>query len=150
MIADKAAADKVIADKAAADKVAADKVIADKAAADKAAADKVVADAKAQAEADAAAAVAAAEKRASTNTVKINNSSAKSTRLSINLADKYYGEMVYVEVRTKTKTGYKTTVVDSFALENEDGTVSITTKKLLKGQILRVRVGETIVFRKTI
>jgi hypothetical protein len=42
--ADKAAADKIIADKAAADKAAADKIIANNVAAEKAAADKIIAD----------------------------------------------------------------------------------------------------------
>ena len=141
----KAAAEKVIADKLTSEKAAADKVIADAKAEAEA---KVIAEAKAESVAEAAAVVATIQRIAAANTVKINYSSKQSTKLSLNLADKYYGDIVYVEVRTKTKSGFKITVVDSFVIMNEDGTISITTKKLLKGQTLRVRVGGKVLFSK--
>jgi len=159
----KVAADKLAAEKAAAEKAIADaKAAAEKAEADaKAAAEKAIADAKAAAEAAvkaaeekaaeeaAAAVVAAAEKKAAANTVKIASSS-KSTKLTLNLADKYYGRIAYVQVVTKTKTGVKTTTLDYFVIENEDGTANITVKKLAKGQKLQVRIGKTIVFSKSL
>jgi hypothetical protein len=58
------------------------------------------------------------------------------------------GDIVYIEVRTKTKTGFKTTVVDSFVVMKENGTLSVTTKKLRKGQTLRVRVGNQLLISK--
>jgi hypothetical protein len=150
LIADKAAADKAAADKAAADKAAADIAAADKAAADKAAADKAAADAKLASEAEAAVITAAIEKKAASNTVRIINSSKTSTKLNLNLADKYFGETIYVEVRTKTKTGFKTRILKKFEVATDDGTVSITTKKLLKGQTLIVRVGSKVLLRKAL
>ena len=143
----KAAAQKVLEDKLAAEKAAADKVIADAKAEAEA---KVIAEAKAKADAEAAAVVAAIEKKAAANTVKINNSSKGSTKLNMNLADKYYGDIVYIEVRTKTKTGFKTRVVDSFVVTNEDGSISVSVKKLLKGQTLRIRVGKAVLFSKAL
>lgn len=167
------AAAKVAADKAAADKLLADKAAADaKAVADKLAADKLIADAKAASEALAAAAVKAAEEKlaqdkavaaeqatvvavraaaakAAANTVKLVSSSTK-TKISLDLADVYYGLIAYVQVVTKTKTGTRTTTLDYFVVDREDGKASISVKKLLKGQKLQVRIGKKIVFNKTI
>jgi hypothetical protein len=164
---------KAAADKAAADKLLADKAAADaKAAADKLAADKLIADAKAAAEALAAAVVKAAEEKlaqdkavaaeqaavaavraaaakAAANTVQLV-SSATRTRISLDLADVYYGRIAYVQVVTKTKTGTRTTTLDFFVVDREDGKANISIKKLLKGQKLQVRIGKTLVFNKTI
>ena len=157
----KAAADKAAADKLAADKAAADKLIADKAVADKAAAEKAIADAKEAAEAmaladaqeaaalQAAAEKIAAEKKAASNTVKVSSSS-KSTTIKLDLADKYWGRIAYVQIVNKTKSGSKTTTLDYFAIDQQDGTATITLKKLMKGQTLQVRVGKTILFSKTL
>jgi hypothetical protein len=163
--ADKAAADKLAAEMAAAAKLAAEKAAAEaaaKALVDKLAAEKLAAEAKAAAdklaaeaaakaaeEAAAEAAIVAAEKKAAANTVKIS-SSTKATKLTLDLADKYWGRIAYVQVVTKTKTGTKTTTLDYFVIDNEQGTASISVKKLAKGQKLQVRIGKTIVFSKTL
>jgi type II secretory pathway pseudopilin PulG len=152
--ADKAAADKLAAEKAAAEKAAADKLAAEKAAAEKAAAlaAQALAEAKAAAEAKEAAAqaaaVAAAQKKAAANTGKLVNS-AKGTRIKLDLADKYWTRLVYVEVIAKTKTGTRTTVLDYFFLDTEDGTVDLTVRKLKKGEKLQVRVGKTVLYSKS-
>ena len=170
--ADAAAAQAVVkaaADKAAADKLLAEKATADaKAAAEKAAAEKKIADEKAAAEAAAKAAAeklaqekviaaeqaavaaekAAAEKAAA-NTVEIVPT-AKATKISLDLADIYYGRVAYVQLVTKTKTGLRTTTLDNFVIDREDGKAVISVGKLLKGQKIQVRIGKTIVFNKTI
>ncbi|CAN1515199.1 hypothetical protein MCERE3_00974 [Candidatus Nanopelagicaceae bacterium] len=159
----KAAADKAAADKAAADKLAAEKAVADKAAADKVAADKVAAEKiavekaaveKAETEARAAAEavvkaeeakVAAAVVKAAAVTVKPVVSKS-GTKLTLDLPDKYYGKIVtvYVGTTVKGKTTYKK--LDFFVLDKEDGTANITSKvKLVKGQVIRVNVGSTVV-----
>ena len=148
---------------AAAAKLAADaKAIADA----QVAADKVVADAKAAAEAEAiadaqkaadlkaseetAAVVAAAANKAAANTIKIGTSSKKSTKISLDLADKYYSFIVYVEVGTSVKGVMKYSLVDIFAVAKEDGTASVLTKKLVKGQVVRVRLGKGVIVSKKI
>ncbi len=168
--ADTSAADKAAADaKAAADKAAADaKAAADKLAAEKAAAEKAAADAKAAAEklsvekaaaekfaqeqaeaAEQAAIILAAAKKAASNSIKISSTS-RLTRISLDLADVYYGRIAYVQVVTKTKTGTRTTTLDYFVVDREDGKATISVKKLLKGQKLQVRIGKTLVFNKMI
>ncbi|CAN2209350.1 Fibronectin type III [Candidatus Nanopelagicaceae bacterium] len=155
-----AAAARAAAAKAAADKLAAEKVIADAklaaeaavAAAAKEAADKVAAE-KANAERVAAEAVATAKAeakarakaKAAANTVKIS-SSASGTKLSLNLADKYYGEIVQIYVGT-TRNGKTTFVlVDDVVMEKENGAASITIKrKLSKGQVLRFNAGKKVI-----
>jgi hypothetical protein len=161
LAAEKAAAEKLAADKLTAEKAAAEaKVAAEKLAAEKALAEaKAAAEAKALAEAqaaaeqkaaeEAAAVVAAAEKKAAASTVKLISSS-KSTNIKLDLADRYYGRIAYVQLVTKTKTGVKTTTLDYFVIENEDGTADIKLKKLAKGQKLQVRIGKTIVFSRTL
>jgi hypothetical protein len=141
----KAAAEKVIADKLASEKAAADKLIADAKAAAEA---QVIAEAKAKADTEAAAVVAAVAKVAATNAIKKITLGKVSTKIALDLADKYYGDIVYIEVRTKTKTGFKTTIVDFFVVMKENGTLSVTTKKLSKGQTLRVRVGNQLLISK--
>ena len=147
--ADKAAADKLAAaDKAAADKVAADKVAAEKIAAEKAAVEKAETQARAAAEAVVKAEeakVAAAVVKAAAVTVKPVVSKS-GTKLTLDLPDKYYGKIVTVFVGTtvKGKTTYKK--LDFFVLDKEDGTANITSKvKLVKGQVIRVNVGSTVV-----
>ena len=121
----------------------------------------MIADAKAAAEAAAkaaeekaaeevaAAVVAAAVKKAAANSVKISSSS-KATKLTLDLADKYYGRIAYVQVVTKTKTGVKTTTLDYFVIDNEEGIANISVKKLAKGEKLQVRIGKTIVYSKSL
>jgi len=170
--ADAAAAQAVV--KAAADKVAADKLLAEKATADakaaaeKLAAEKKIADEKAAAEAAAKAAeeklaqekviaaeqaAVAAEKaaaeKAAANTVEIVPT-AKVTKISMDLADSYFGSVAYIQLVTKTGSRVRTTTLDYFVVDREDGTANISVKKLLKGQRLQVRIGKTIVFNKTI
>ena len=157
--ADKAAADKLLAEKAAADaKVAAEKLAAEKVAADakavveaaaKAAEEKLAQEKVIATEQAAVAAVRAAAEKAAANTVKIVPT-AKATRISIDLADRYYGRVAYVQLVTKTKTGVRTTTLDYFVIDSEDGKTNISVGKLLKGQRLQVRIGKTIVFNKTI
>jgi hypothetical protein len=68
------------------------------------------------------------------------------TKMTLDLPDKYLGKIVtiYVGTTVKGKTTYRK--IDFFALDTEDGTASITTKvKLVKGQIIRVNVGSTVV-----
>jgi hypothetical protein len=170
--ADAAAAQAVV--KAAADKVAADKLLAEKATADakaaaeKLAAEKKIADEKAAAEAAAKAAeeklaqekviaaeqaAVAAEKaaaeKAAANTIEIV-STARTTKISVDLADSYFGSVAYIQLVTKTGSRVRTTTLDYFVVDREDGTANISVKKLLKGQRLQVRIGKTIVFNKTI
>ncbi|CAN2210738.1 SbsA, Ig-like domain containing protein [Candidatus Nanopelagicaceae bacterium] len=149
---EKAAADKALAEaKAAAEaaaKVAADKVAAEAAAVVKAAADKVEAEARAAAEAVVKAEeekVAAAVVKAAAVTVKAVVSKS-GTKMTLDLPDKYFGKIVtiYVGTTVKGKTTYKK--LDFFVLDTEDGRSSITSKvKLVKGQILRVNVGSTVI-----
>ena len=153
---EKAAAEKAAAEKAAADAAAALKLAEEKAAAERAAAAKADAEAKAllaaeeQKKAEAEAAILAkAEAKAAANTGKIK-STAKSTRISLDLADKYYGEIAFVELVAKVKGRTKITVLDYFVINNENGTATSTVKKLAKGQKIQVRVGAKIVFRATI
>jgi hypothetical protein len=149
---EKAAADKALADaKAAAEvaaKIAADKVAAEAAAVVKAAADKVEAEARAAAEVI----VAAQEAKAAAAAVKAAAASVKAvvsksgTKITLDLPDKYLGKIVtiYVGTTVKGKTTYRK--LDYFALDTENGNASITSKvKLVKGQILRVNVGSTVV-----
>jgi hypothetical protein len=145
--ADKLAAEKAVADKAAADKVAADKAAAEKAATEKAAVEKAEAQARAAAEAIVKAEeakVAAAEVKAAAVVVKpvVTKSG---TKMTLDLPDKYYGKIVtiYVGTTVKGKTTYKK--LDFFVLDKEDGTANITSKvKLVKGQVIRVNVGRTV------
>ena len=156
MAAEKAAAEKAATEaKAAADKIAAEKAAAEaaaraieRAAAEAAAALQAEADAKAAAEAQAI--VVAAEKKAAANKVVISKPTKSGTKINLDLADKYYGAIAYVEVGTKVKGVWKYTTLDYFVIATEDGTVSISTKKkFAKGQNLRVRVGKTVLFSKT-
>ena len=170
--ADAAAAQAVVkaaADKAAADKLLAEKATADaKAAAEKLAAEKKLADEKAAAEAAAKAAeeklaqekVIAAEQAAvaaakaaaavaAANTVEIVPT-ANATKISLDLADRYFGRVAYVELVTKTRTGLRTTTLDYFVVDREDGKATLSVRKLLKGQKIQVRIGKSIVFNKTI
>ncbi|MEN9906745.1 MAG: hypothetical protein RL475_943 [Actinomycetota bacterium] len=149
---EKAAATKALADaKAAAEvaaKIAADKVAAEAAAVVKAAADKVEAEARAAAEVI----VAAQEAKVAAAVVKAAAASVKAvvsksgTKITLDLPDKYLGKIVtiYVGTTVKGKTTYKK--LDYFALDTLDGRASITSKvKLVKGQIIRVNVGSTVV-----
>ena len=150
--AEKAAAAKALADAKAAAEVAAkavaDKVAAEAAAVVKAAADKVEAQARAAAEVIVAAQeakVAAAVVKAEAATVKpvVTKSG---TKMTLDLPDKYYGKIVtiYVGNTVKGKTTYKK--FDFFVLDKEDGTANITSKvKLVKGQVIRVNIGSTVV-----
>jgi ATPase subunit of ABC transporter with duplicated ATPase domains len=156
LAAEKAAAEKAATEaKAAADKIAAEKAAAEaaaraieRAAAEAAAALQAEADAKAAAEAQAI--VVAAEKKAAANKVVISKPTKSGTKINLDLADKYYGAIAYVEVGTKVKGVWKYTTLDYFVIATEDGTVSISTKKkFAKGQNLRVRVGKTVLFSKT-
>jgi hypothetical protein len=143
--ADKLAAEKVIADaKLAAEAAvaAAAKEAADKVAAEKANAERVAAEAVATAKAEAK---ALAKAKAAANTVKIS-SAVSGTKLSLNLADKYYGEIVQIYVGT-TRNGKTTYVlVDDVVMEKENGAASITIKrKLSKGQVLRFNAGKKVI-----
>lgn len=150
--ADKAAADKLAAEKAAADAVAAKKLADEKAAAEKATAEKAAADAaaalKAQEEkkakdaADAIAAKAAAMAAANTGRVK---STKKSTILYLDLADKYFGRDAKVEL----VTGSKVKTLESFVVNQQDGNMTVTLRKLVSGQKIQIRIGKAIVFRAT-
>lgn len=150
----KAAADaKVAAEKAAADaKIAAEaKAVADAKAAVEA---QAAADAKSaaarKAVEDEAAAVEAAVKKAAANTIKISNSGKSRSKISMDLADKYFGLIAYVEVGTSVKGVMKYSVVDYLAIAKADGTASLLVKKLAKGQIVRIKVGKTVVVSKKI
>ena len=143
----KAVADAKVAAEAAA-KAAADKAALEKAAAEREAADKAAAEVRAAAEAVVKAEearVAAAEAQAAAVTVKpvVTKSG---TKLTLDLPDKYYGKIVtiYVGTTVKGKTTYKK--LDFFVLDKEDGTANITSKvKLVRGQVIRVNVGSTVV-----
>jgi septal ring-binding cell division protein DamX len=147
LAAAKAEADAKAAAEAAA-KAAADKAALEKAAAERAAADKIAAEERAAAEAIVKAEearVAAAEAKAAASNVKVT-SSKTGTKLTLDLADKYFGKIVTVFVGTKKNGKVTYRVLDYFAVDKEDGTASISTKvKLTKGQIIRVNVGKTVV-----
>jgi hypothetical protein len=139
----KALADKALADlKAAADKAAADaKAIADKAAADaKAAADKAIADAKAASEGGGGAAIDAS----ALNSIKYLISG-KSTKITLDLADKYSGLLVDVSIGTQVLVnGKKVTkyVKASSVKLSSTGKAVVTTKIAIKrGNIIRVSRG---------
>jgi hypothetical protein len=132
---------KAIAD--AAIKAAADKAAADAAAAEaKAAADKAEAEAKAKAAAEAVAAEAArveAVRLAGLNTVGNIKTVKGKTSISMNLADRYYGYILELQVRTVVKGKAKFTTIEYFAVERADGVVTVSTMaKLAKGQQLRI------------
>ena len=158
---EKAAADKLIADKLAAEaKAIADKKAAEEAAIEaaaaaeaRAAAAKVaaaLAEAEAKMAAEAAAIVEAAEKKAAATKVVISKPTKSGTKINLDLADKYYGMIAYLEVGTKVKGVWKYSVVDYFVITTEDATVAIATKRTFtKGQLLRVRVGKQILYSKT-
>ena len=139
----KAAADKAAADaKAIADKAAADaKAAADKAAADaKAAADKAIADAKAASEGGGGAAIDAS----TLNSIKYLISG-KSTKITLDLADKYSGLVVDISIGTQVVVKGKkvTKYVKISAVElNSTGKAVVTTKVAIKrGSIIRVSRG---------
>jgi hypothetical protein len=153
---EKAAADKLAAEKAAADRVAAEKLAEEKLLAERIAVEKalaVEAAAKAAEElkaAEAAEAVAAlAVAKASKNSGRVI-STVKSTRISLDLADKYEGTIAFVELVTKVNSKTKVTVLDYFVITTENATATSTVKKLKKGQRIQVRIDGTIVFRATI
>lgn len=153
---EKAAADKLAAEKAAADAAAALKLADEKAAAETAAALKAEAAAEAlraieaQKIADAEAAIQAkADAKAAANTGKTKSTS-KTTKITLDLADKYYGEIAFIELVAKVKGRTKITVLDYFVINNENGTATSIVKKLAKGQRIQVRIGTKIVFRATI
>jgi hypothetical protein len=132
---------KAIAD--AAIKAAADKAAADAAAAEaKAAADKAEAEAKAKAAAEAVAAEAArveAVRLAGLNSVGNIKTVKGKTSISMNLADRYYGYILELQVRTVVKGKAKFTTIEYFAVERADGVVTVSTMaKLAKGQQLRI------------
>ena len=132
------AAAKAAADKAALEKVAAERAVADKIAAE----ERAVVEAAVKAE---EAKVAAAVAKAAASDVKVS-SSKSGTKLTLDLADKYYGKIVTVYVGTKKNGKVTYRAIDFFAVDKEDGTATISTKmKLAKGQIIRVNVGKTVV-----
>jgi hypothetical protein len=132
---------KAIADaeaKAAADKAAADAA----AAAAKAAVDKAEAEAKA---AEAAAAVAAEAARveavrvAGLNTVTSTKTVKGKTSIALNLADKYYGYILELQVRTVVKGKVRFTTIEYFAVQRLNGVVTVSTRaKIAKGQQMRI------------
>ena len=132
---------KAIAD--AAVKAAADKAAADAAAAAvKAAADKAEAEAKT---AEAAAAVAAEAARveavrlAGLNTVTSIKTVKGKTSIALNLADKYYGYILELQLRTVVKGKARFTTIEYFAVERLNGVVTVSTRaKIAKGQQLRI------------
>ena len=153
---EKAAADKLAAEKAASDAAAALKLAGEKAAAEKAAALKAEAEAEAlraieaQKVAEAESALLAKEEaKAAANTGKIKSTS-KTTKITLDLADKYYGEIAFLELVAKVKGRTKITALDYFVINNENGTATSIVKKLAKGQRIQVRIGTKIVFRATI
>ncbi len=132
---------KAVAD--AAVKAAADKAAADAAAAEaKAAADKAEAEAKAKAAAEAIAAEAArveAVRLAGLNSVGNIKTVKGKTTISMNLADKYYGYILELQVRTVVKGKARFTTIEYFAVEREDGVVAVSTRaKIAKGQQMRI------------
>jgi hypothetical protein len=68
----------------------------------------------------------------------------------VDLADKYYSIIAYVEVGTLVKGVMKYSVADYFVVDMVDGTATVLTKKLLSGQTVRVRVGKTVLVTKKI
>ena len=142
--AEKLAAAKANADaKAAAEaaaKAAADKAALEKAAAERAVAEKIAAEERAVVEAAVKAEeakVAAAVAKAAASDVKVV-SSKSGTKLTLDLADKYFGKIVTVYVGTKKNGKVTYRALDFFAVDKEDGTASISTKvKLTKGQIMQ-------------
>jgi len=132
---------KAIAD--AAVKAAADKAAADAAAAAvKAAADKAEAEVKA---AEAAAAVAAEAARveavrlAGLNTVTSIKTVKGKTSVALNLADKYYGYILELQLRTVVKGKVRFTTIEYFAVQRENGVVTVSTRaKIAKGQQMRI------------
>ena len=132
---------KAVADAAA--KAAADKAAADAlAAAEKVAADKAAAEAKAKEAAEKAAAEAArveAVRLAGLNTVGNIKTVKGKTSISMNLADKYYAYILELQVRTVVKGKARFTTIEYFAVEREDGVVTVSTRaKIAKGQQMRV------------
>jgi methionine-rich copper-binding protein CopC len=132
---------KAVADAAA--KAAADKAAADAlAAAEKAAADKAAAEAKAKEAAEMAAAEAArveAVRLAGLSTVGNIKTVKGKTSISMNLADKYYAYILELQVRTVVKGKARFTTIEYFAVEREDGVVTVSTRaKIAKGQQMRV------------
>jgi hypothetical protein len=132
---------KAIADAAA--KAAADKAAADAAAAEaKATADKAEAEAKAKAAAEAIAAEAArveAVRLAGLSTVGNIKTVKGKTSISMNLANKYYGYILELQVRTVVKGKARFTTIEYFAVERENGVVTVSTRaKIAKGQQMRI------------
>jgi hypothetical protein len=127
----------------AAIKAAADKAVADAAAAAaKAAADKAEAEVKA---AEAAAAVAAEAARveavrlAGLNTVTSIKTVKGKTSIALNLADKYYGYILELQLRTVVKGKVRFTTIEYFAVQRENGVVTVSTRaKIAKGQQMRI------------
>ena len=144
------------AEKAAADAAAALKLVEEKAAAERAAIEKALAaeeaakaaeELKAAEAAEALAALAAA--KAAKNSGKVS-STAKSTKITLDLADEYFGTIAFVELITKVKSKTKITVLDYFVISKQNGTATSNIKKLKKGQRIQVRIDKKIVFRATI
>lgn len=77
--------------------------------------------------------------------------SSTGTTIVMDLPDVYYSRLVFVQVGTKVNgvTKYKT--LDHFALWTLDGKVTISSpRKLVKGQILAIRIGGKYVKKMTI
>jgi hypothetical protein len=112
------------------------------AAAVKAAADKAEAEVKA---AEAAAAVAAEAARveavrlAGLNTVTSIKTVKGKTSVALNLADKYYGYILELQLRTVVKGKVRFTTIEYFAVQRENGVVTVSTMtKIAKGQQMRI------------
>ena len=105
----------------------------------------------AKVEADRLAALKAAAIIASGNTIRVGTTYKSGTKISLDLADAYYGKIAYVYLGT-TKHGItRYVLLDHFAMAIEDATASFLTKvKLAKGQVIRVSIGKVAVKNLTI
>ena len=120
---------------------AAVKAAADKAAVDAAAAAAKAAADKAEAEAKTAAAAARVEavRVAGLNTVTRIATVKGRTTFALNLADRYFGYILELQLRTVVKGKARFTTIEYFAVERENGVVTVSTRaKIAKGQQLRI------------
>jgi hypothetical protein len=119
------------------------KAAADKAAAElKAAADKAAADLKAMVEAASVAAEASrveAVRLAGLNTVIGIRTVKGKTSVALDLADRYFGYTLQLQLKTVVKGKARYATIRSFSVTSENGVVTVsTTAKIAPGQLMRI------------
>jgi membrane protein involved in colicin uptake len=121
-----------------------------RAAVEKAAAEKAAAEAKAKAlaeeQAAAAAAIAEAARLAALSTVTSVKTVTGKTSIALNLADKYSGAIMELQVRTVVSGKVKFVRLASATITRADGVLTVGTKaKLVKGQQMRIVIAGKVV-----